>query len=123
VHRRALLSLIVLLLLPGCARLKRHLFGAKRDQITLERTTFATSDSILVTYSNPLEAAPGEEYWLTLVPAREPDSAWGDWHYVAPGAETDSLTASTSGDYEVRLHSGYPRVPYHVVARVAVQVK
>src|SRR5215813_8321893 len=89
VHRRALLAVALLCLLPGCTRLKRHLFGARRDQITLERTTFATGDSILVTYSNPLEAAPGEEYWLTLVPAREPDSAWGEWHYVTPGAETD----------------------------------
>jgi hypothetical protein len=123
VHRRALLALILLALLPGCARLRRHLFGAKEDQIALERTDFASGEVILVTFSNRIHAPAGENYWLTLVPAREPDSAWGEWHYVADGAETDSVAAGPPGDYEVRLHSGYPRVPYHVVARVLVHVK
>jgi hypothetical protein len=123
VHRRALLALIALTFLPGCTRLKRHLFGAKRDQISLERTTFAAGETINVTFTNPIEPQAGEEYWLTIVPAREPDSTWGEWHYVSQGLAGDSVTASAPGDYEVRLHSGYPRVPYHVVARVPVVVK
>jgi hypothetical protein len=122
VHRRALLGLVAVLLLSACTRLRRHLFGGKPDQITLVKTTFTTGDPILVNYSNPIQAAPGEEYWLTLVPAREPDSSWGEWHYVTAGAESDSVSASAPGEYEVRLHSGYPRLPYHVVARVAVHV-
>jgi hypothetical protein len=122
VARPALVALLVVALLPGCTRLKRHLFGAKPDQITLERTTFTKGETIVVTYSKPIQSPTGEEHWLTLVPAREPDSAWGEWHYVPFVAETDALTTTAPGDYEVRLHSGYPRVPYHVEARIAVHV-
>ena len=91
--------------------------------MTLERTTYAAGDTVLVTYTNPIESPPGEDYWITLVPSRDPDNTWGDWHYVPSGTESDGVVARAPGDYEIRLHSGYPRVPYHVVARIGIHVQ
>jgi hypothetical protein len=91
--------------------------------MTLAKTSLSTGDAINVTFSSPVQGPANEQYWLTVCSAGAPDADWGNWHYVDRGATSDSkLTAGDPGNYEVRLHDGYPRLQYHVVARQAVTV-
>lgn len=101
------------------------LFGrpAKTASLKLDKTSFATGDAINVTFAAPLDPPEGQQYWLTLVKAGAPDSEYGDWHYVSPGATSDTLKARAAGDYEVRLHDLYPANGYKVMAREKVSVK
>lgn len=101
------------------------LFGrpAKSATFKLEKTAFATGDAINVTFPTPLDPPEGQQYWLTLVKAGAPDGEYGDWHYVVPGAASDTLKAGAAGDYEVRLHDIYPANGYKVMAREKISVK
>jgi hypothetical protein len=102
--------------------------GCKKDDAPsapaglLAKTTFKKGETITVTFPHAITGGP-QENWLTLCAAGAPDSEWGAWHYVKPGSTTDTLTANAAGQYEVRLHDGYPRVQYHVVSRQKITIE
>lgn len=96
---------------------------AQKVTFTLAETTVAVGEQPRVTFSEPLAAAAGERYWITLVEEGTPDSAWGQWQYVEAGAKEATLAApTTEGKYEVRLHGNYPTKSYHVIHRASLSV-
>lgn len=102
---------------PGVAH------AATAPSFTVTKTTFAPDEKIAVTFSAALSAPAGQSYWITLIKATEPDSAWGAWHYVKAGASSDVLQAGAPGEYEIRLHDLYPRNSFGVLARQKVTIK
>lgn len=90
--------------------------------VSLDKAGYTVGDSIRVTFSGPIITPGAEKAWLTLAPAGSPDSEFGTWHYVQARAVGDVLETKAAGNFEVRLHDGYPRVTAHVVARVPVVV-
>jgi hypothetical protein len=102
---------------PGIAQ------AASAPSFTITKTTFSPDEKIAVTYSTKLDPPAGQSYWITLVKATEPDSAWGAWHYVKAGATSDELQAGGPGEYEIRLHDVYPKNTFGVLARQKVTVK
>lgn len=89
---------------------------------TLASTSVKGGAEITLTFPGPL-AAQGARYWVCLVKKGEADSTFGVWAYVDVGATSAKLTApEVAGDYEVRLHSGYPEKSCNVVHRVAITV-
>jgi hypothetical protein len=110
----------------ACSRLRTVGLAAMSDRVdlVLDKATYAPGETIQVTYTHPVPLDAGaSSYWLTISLRGAPDSDWGAWHFVPGGAAIDQLAAPTAGSYEVRLHDGYPAVPYHVVARVPVTVR
>lgn len=106
--------LAILLLAPATIR---------QDAFTLDSTTYKGGDKITLKFPAALQPAEGTQYWCCIVPVGTADSSFGSWTYVKAGATSAELTApATSGDYEVRLHSDYPKKSYNVVHRIKVTV-
>lgn len=95
---------------------------AQQPGFKMSGVTFLTGESIGLEYDAPLIAPEGQQYWVTVVAKGVPDSQYGAWHYVAPGAKTDSVKAPAPGDYEIRLHDFYPQFSYRVIARQQIAV-
>jgi hypothetical protein len=91
--------------------------------LKVSNQTVKQGDTINVTYTSPVKSKEGSKYWVTLSLKASPDSTWGDWHYVAADATTDTLKAGQPGEYEVRLHDDYPKQAFHVIARQTVKVE
>ena len=102
--------------------------GAPTDLAGLELVLAAPSikvgEQATVTFSSPLRARTGEKFWITLIPAGQDDTEWGQYTYVDVGAGSVELPAPTEpGDYEVRLHAQYPTKSSNVVARAKLEVE
>lgn len=74
----------------------------------IDKTEFKERENIVVTFSAPLNAPTGQQYWITLIKADAPEKEFGAWHYVPAGASSDTLQGQKAGDFEVRLHDLYP---------------
>ncbi len=97
---------------------------ASEPRLTLAAATVAAGAAVDVAFAAPLHAAPGEQFWITIVAAGAPDTTWGAYRYIDDGAQAIQLTAPTApGAYEVRLHGNYPTRTTNVVARAAIQVQ
>ncbi|MDP2317017.1 MAG: hypothetical protein Q8P41_29255 [Pseudomonadota bacterium] len=91
--------------------------------MSIEKSSYRKGDYIAVVYGAPIRPLAGEQYWITLAPAGSPDSAYGAWHYVANGSIGDLVPTVAAGEYEVRLHEGYPRRSNHVISRQKITVE
>lgn len=81
-----------------------------------------TNGTIGVTFDAPLRAPEGQQYWITLVDASQPDSTYGAWHYLKNGVTEDQLAAGAPGEYEVRFYDLHPRTKDKVLTRQHVSV-
>jgi hypothetical protein len=95
---------------------------AEKPLVSLSKASYDVAEAVSVAYGAPIKPASGEKHWVTLAASGTPDNEWGKWHYVDAGATTDTLQPEKPGSYEVRLHDGYPRLPFHVIARVPVTI-
>jgi len=96
--------------------------GVNAGAFTIDRTTFARNEPIHVTYNRDMTTPPGQQHWITLAKPTDVESAWGVWHYVKQGAATDTVTAPTAGQWEIRLHDLYPRYAAKVIGRQIITV-
>jgi len=92
--------------------------------VGLDKSSYKSGDRVRINYSSPMVTPSGQQYWITLVKATEPDSTYGTWHYVKPGATSDEIEVGSNpeGNYEVRLHDLYPKFPHRVISRTKVTV-
>jgi serine/threonine-protein kinase len=80
--------------------------------------------TVEMTFPTSLNALPGEQFWVTIVKAGEPDASWGTYAYVRAGAKRTALQAPQDpGAYEVRLHANYPKQTTNVVFRAPLRVE
>jgi hypothetical protein len=94
-----------------------------KQRFSLAETTVRGGDKLFVTFATALQAASGEQFWITVVKQGSPDSTWGSYQYVPAGASTMKLVAPiAAGDYEARLHGNYPTKSTNVVYRVPFHV-
>jgi hypothetical protein len=94
------------------------------QRFTVGAATVKPGAKVHVTFATALQAAPKEQFWVTIVEAGTADSSWGAYEYVQPAARRMQITAPTKpGDYEVRLHANYPTKTTNVVHRVAIHVE
>ncbi len=79
---------------------------------------------ITVTYTSPMSSKVKDRAWVTIVGKTKSDKTWGKWKYVEDNAASTELTCpKVAGEYEIRLHTGYPKKSYNVVARQDFTVK
>ena len=91
-----------------------HLEGGK---------TVHAGDKVELVFAQPMDALPGEKFWVTVV---KPDLAadrYGAYDYVPPGARKMLFEVPKEpGDYELRLHANYPTKATNLVHRVKIHV-
>jgi hypothetical protein len=93
------------------------------QRFALASATVRTGGKAEVRFPGPLRAAPGEQFWITVIEAGSSDTGWGKWEYVPAGARAMSLAVpDKEGAYEVRLHANYPKKSANVVFRAALQI-
>jgi hypothetical protein len=94
------------------------------QRFTLTTARIKTGAKIALRFPQPMVAAPGEQFWVTVVPRGKADTHYDAWDYVDPNATTAELPGPpTPGAYEVRLHANYPAKSTNVVHRVPLQVE
>lgn len=115
-------AVVVALVLAGCD-LRSRLAPPHVDVVT-DKTDYTLGEEIVINYVVPisLDAGPSS-HWVTLVPLGAPEGDFGDWHYVIGGVVLDKIKTTARGKFEVRLHDGYPALPFHVIARKTVTVR
>jgi OOP family OmpA-OmpF porin len=79
-----------------------------------------------IRYSRPLDVPEGQQYWLTINRAGDPDTNNGAWHFVKKGALVDTMEIFKSdgkeAEWEIRLHDIYPKYPQRVIHRQKIRV-
>jgi hypothetical protein len=94
-----------------------------RQRFSLGSAQVRKGSPVEVRFAQPMVAQKGEQFWITIVEHSKPDTEYGAWQYLPPGARAISLTApATAGDYDVRLHGNYPTKSTNVVFRSALSV-
>lgn len=86
------------------------------QMMSIERSIVSAGTAFTVTFLQAMKAAPGEKFWVTVVPASSDRNAYITYKYLAPDATSIELAApAVGGDYEVRLHGNYPTKTYNLV--------
>ena len=94
------------------------------QRFELSTTTLKVGERPSLTFKTPLQPAPGEQFWVTVVPKGAADTVWGAWQFVPHAATAMALEPLKSGGrFEIRLHSEYPTKATNVAARAAITVK
>lgn len=107
--------------LGGCDVLRSRVSG--HVDVVTDKTDYALGEEIVINYVVPIPLDAGaSSCWVTLVPPGAPEADFGDWHYVVGGMVLDKMKTSARGKFEVRLHDGYPALPFHVIARRTITV-
>ncbi len=105
------------------ARVAAGATPAAQQRFALGAATLAPGATIDLRFPAAMRAAPGEQFWVTVVADGAPDSDWSAWAFVAEGARAAMLPAPDQpGSYEVRLHANYPTQLTNVVHRAALAV-
>ncbi len=95
---------------------------ADEAPFTLATTSFKGGDSITITFPKTLPPDQAR-HWVCVVPKGAADSAFGTWSYLKADAKSHVLEApAVDGEYEVRLHSLYPKKSNNVLHRTAIVV-
>jgi hypothetical protein len=93
------------------------------QRFALASTAVPAGGKAQVRFPGPLHAAPGEQFWITVIEAGAADTEWGKWEYVPAGARSMSLAVPDQGGaYEVRLHANYPKKSTNVVHRARLRI-
>ena len=90
--------------------------------ISLVSNSVAKGDPVVLRFSEPLRAADGERYWMTVCTPETPDASWDAWVYVDDGATEVQVVPTRTGALEVRLHGNYPTKSYNVIFRKGITV-
>ncbi len=95
-----------------------------KQRFSITATTFAPKATAQLAFAAPMHARSGERFWVTVVRADLPDTAYGAYEYVPDGAWTMPLVMPAApGDYEIRLHANFPTKSYNVVHRTIVRIE
>lgn len=95
---------------------------ADEAPFTLSSKSFKGGDTITISFPKALPADQAR-HWVCVVPKGAADSSFGTWSYVTQDAKSQDLKApDVDGEYEVRLHSLYPKKSNNVLHREAIVV-
>ncbi|HEU4616291.1 MAG TPA: hypothetical protein VFS15_29535, partial [Kofleriaceae bacterium] len=80
-------------------------------------------DKVELVFAQPMDALPGEKFWVTVVKPDVAADSYGAYDYVPPGARKMMFEVPKEpGDYELRLHANYPTKSTNLVHRVKIHV-
>lgn len=94
--------------------------GKYNATVTLEKSSFASGDSIKVDYSN-MPGTSGD--WITIVPKSYPDNSWCSWQWSTGTSGTQYYGGLPAGEYEVRMYYNWSEGECEVIGRKAFTVQ
>ncbi len=95
-----------------------------QQRFRLADGTVAAGRDVELVFATAMRARKGERFWVTVVEADKPDSAWGKYEYVPAGATSMRIAVPAEpGQYEVRLHANYPTRATNVVHRASITIE
>ena len=90
----------------------------KQNELFSAPNSGKADEVIMVNYTTATASKAPNRLWVTIVKKSMPDKTWGKWSYVADQSQSTKLTCpKVAGQYEIRLHDGFPTKKYHVIAR------
>jgi hypothetical protein len=107
-----LIALIFPAVVIGCAD--------PTPKLHIERTVVASGEDVVVVFDAPLEGRVTNQYWVALQRADEPLSSTKGRVVLGRTDRSVRLHTNEPGEFEVRLHGGYPRVDHHLLARIPI---
>ncbi len=105
---------------PGSCQTKGNMSGKYNATVTLEKSSFASGDSIKVDYSN-MPGTSGD--WITIVPKSYPDNSWCSWQWSTGTSGTQYYGGLPAGEYEVRMYYNWSEGECEVIGRKAFTVQ
>jgi hypothetical protein len=95
-----------------------------KQTFSLARKKVKVGGEAVLHFPQPLHAADGERFWITIVEKDAPPDKYDAYEYVAQDAKTAKIAVpSAPGDYEVRLHANYPTKTTNLVHRAKLHVE
>ncbi len=92
----------------------------------LDKTQYNYLETAKIRYSRPMDVPEGQQYWITINRAGDPDTNNGAWHFVKKGALVDTMEVfkadGKESEWEIRLHDIYPKYPQRVIHRQKIKV-
>ena len=82
-----------------------------------------TGTDVVVTFDERLSGRATNQYWVALSPVDAPVSDTTGRLILERADRVVHLRTSRPGEFEVRLHGGYPRVDHHLLARLPITVE
>ena len=76
----------------------------------VDKPSAAPGATVRIRFPSPMHSVAGDQYWITIAPAKSADSEWGTWKYVDDGATSVDLTAPAAGEPMYRIDS--PEGPF-----------
>ena len=90
--------------------------------MSLDSTTVNRGQDVVVHFDKPLAGKAADLYWIALVPIESPDPTATNRVVVDHGSTSIRLPSIARGNFEVRLHDGYPERQYRLIARTPVSI-
>ena len=109
--------------LPAKAEPQPVQIAAAPPSFTLDHQTYVGGESIEVHFQSPISSPEGSRAWLTTADAASGPTAYGNWEYVPDHAHSATIKAPEKpGNYQVRLHTEYPKKSTNLVFSVGFTV-
>ncbi len=86
---------------PYSCDMKGESSGQFKPTVGLDKTSYAASDLVKVTYSGMPDFSGN---WITLVPKSFPANSWCSWQWVSGAEGTQYYGSLPPGDYEARVY-------------------
>jgi eukaryotic-like serine/threonine-protein kinase len=97
--------------------------AATKFRFHVKAKVAAAGEAVELVFAQPMDAAPGEKFWVTVVKPGDADDKYGKYEYVPEGARKMLFEMPKDpGDYELRLHANYPTKATNVVHRIKIHV-
>ena len=95
-----------------------------KARFSIKSKTAKAGEPVEIVFAQPMVAAPGEKFWVTIVKPGQADDQYGKYEYVPENARKMLFEMPKQpGDYELRLHANYPTKATNVVHRVKIRVE
>jgi hypothetical protein len=84
---------------------------------------FTTGADVVVTFDDPLQGRAANQFWVALQPADAPASSTTGRIVLDRSDRLVRLRTVAPGDFEVRLHGGYPKMEHHILTRIPIKIE
>jgi hypothetical protein len=102
------------------------LFGTactRGPEMSVAATTVRVGEPVVVEFDRPLSMRAADKKWVTLVPPGAEPGAFEERVFLSERLQRYTLRATEPGDYELRVHRGYPAHDHKLVRAVPITVE
>ncbi len=106
-----------------CVAISLVAMGCSRGpEMQVRSTTVGVGEPIVIDFDRPLSMRAHDKKWVTLVPEGADPSAYNERVLLSERRQRYRLQADEPGNYELRVHRGFPAREYQLVKSVPIVV-